>query len=31
MQAFMANQKNTGASIRNIETQVGQLAKQLAD
>jgi len=31
MQASMANQKNTEASIRNLETQVGQLAKQLAD
>ena len=31
MQASMANQKNTKASIRNLETQVGQLAKQLAD
>ena len=27
----MANQKNTKATIRNLETQVGQLAKQLAD
>jgi len=31
MQASMVNQKNTEASIRNLETQVGQLAKQLAD
>ena len=31
MQASMANQKNTEASIRNLETQVGQLAKQLAN
>jgi len=31
MQASMANQKNTEASIINLETQVGQLAKQLAD
>jgi len=31
MQASIANQKNTEASIRNLETQVGQLAKQLAD
>jgi len=27
----MANQNNTEVSIRNLETQVGQLAKQLAD
>ncbi|XP_019435443.1 PREDICTED: uncharacterized protein LOC109341924, partial [Lupinus angustifolius] len=31
MQMSMANQKNTDASIRNLETQVGQLAKQLAN
>jgi len=31
MQASLFNQKNTEASIRNLETQVGQLAKQLAD
>ncbi|XP_052734138.1 uncharacterized protein LOC128196675 [Vigna angularis] len=31
MQASMTNQKNTEASIRNLETQVGQLAKQLSD
>jgi len=31
MQASMNNQKNTKASIRNLETQVGQLAKQLVD
>jgi len=31
MQASLSNQKNTEASIRNLETQVGQLAKQLAD
>lgn len=27
----MANQKNTDAAIKNIEIQVGQLSKQLAD
>lgn len=27
----MAIQKNTGASIKTLETQVGQLAKQLPD
>jgi len=27
MQASMANQKNTEVSIRNLETQVGQLTK----
>jgi len=27
MQASLSNQKNTEASIRNLETQVGQLAK----
>ena len=27
----MTNQKNTEASIRNLETQLGQLAKQLSD
>ncbi|XP_058767248.1 uncharacterized protein LOC131640898 [Vicia villosa] len=31
MQLSMANQKNTDASIRNLETQVGQIAKQLSD
>ncbi|KAF1894131.1 hypothetical protein Lal_00004050 [Lupinus albus] len=31
MQASMTNQKNTEASIRNMETQVGQLAKQMAE
>ncbi|CAL0334640.1 unnamed protein product [Lupinus luteus] len=31
MQVSMSNQKNTDASIRNLETQVGQLAKQMAD
>jgi len=30
MQASMANHKNTEASIRNLETQLGQLAKQIA-
>ncbi|XP_050895675.1 UPF0329 protein ECU05_1680/ECU11_0050-like [Lathyrus oleraceus] len=27
----MANQKNTDASIKNLETQVGQIAKQLEE
>src|ERR1051325_7151044 len=31
MQASMANQKSTEASIKNLETQLGQLAKQLSD
>src|ERR1044072_5200968 len=31
MQASMANQKSTESSIKNLETQVGQLAKQLSD
>ena len=31
MPASLSNQKNTEASIRNLETQVGQLTKQLAD
>jgi len=31
MQASLSNQKNIEASIRNLETQVEQLAKQLAD
>ena len=31
MQMSMSNQKNTDASIKNLETQIGQLAKQLAD
>ncbi|XP_019433900.1 PREDICTED: uncharacterized protein LOC109340637 [Lupinus angustifolius] len=31
VQVSIANQKNTNASIRNLETQVGQLAKQMAD
>ncbi|XP_027903598.1 uncharacterized protein LOC114163487 [Vigna unguiculata] len=31
MQASLTNQKNTEASIKNLETKVGQLAKQLSD
>ena len=31
MQASMANQKSTEASIKNLETQMGQLAKQIFD
>ena len=31
MQVSMANQKSNEAAIKNLETQVGQLAKQLAD
>ena len=31
MQASLTNQKNTETSVRNLETQVGQLAKQLSD
>ena len=31
MQMSISNQKNTDAAIRNLETQVGQLSKQLAD
>ena len=31
MQASMANQKSTEASIKNLETQMGQLAKQLSE
>ncbi|XP_058734316.1 uncharacterized protein LOC131606046 [Vicia villosa] len=31
MQLSMSNQKNTDASIRNLETQVGQIAKQLSE
>ncbi|XP_019420653.1 PREDICTED: uncharacterized protein LOC109330831 [Lupinus angustifolius] len=31
MQMTMANQKNTNASLRNIEIQIGQLAKQIAE
>ena len=31
MQMSMANQKSNEASIKNLETQVGQLAKQLAE
>jgi len=31
MQASLSNQKNHEASLKNLETQVGQLAKQLAD
>src|ERR1044072_4620233 len=31
MQASMANQKSTEASIKNLETQVGKLAKQLSE
>src|ERR1051325_4910168 len=31
MQDSMANQKSTEASIKNLETQMGQLAKQISD
>ncbi|XP_058726409.1 uncharacterized protein LOC131597750 [Vicia villosa] len=31
MQAFMANQKSNEAAIKNLENQVGQLAKQLSE
>lgn len=31
MQVSMSNQKNTDASIKNLEMQVGQLAKQLSE
>ena len=31
MHATMTHQKNQEASMRNLETQVGQLAKQMAD
>ena len=31
MQESIANQKNTDASIKNLEVQVGQLAKQLSE
>jgi len=31
MQTSLTNQKNHEASMRNLETQVGQLAKQLAE
>lgn len=31
MQDSMTNQKNMEASIKNLETQVGQLAKELAE
>jgi len=31
MQVLLSNQKNTEASIRNLETQVGQLAKQISE
>jgi len=31
MQASLTNQKNQESSLRNLETQVGQLAKQLSD
>src|ERR1043165_2044073 len=31
MQASMANQKSTEASIKNLETQMGKLAKQISD
>jgi len=31
MQTSLTNQKNQEASLRNLETQVGQLAKQLAN
>ena len=31
MQMSMANQKSNDAAIKNLETQVGQLAKQLAE
>jgi len=31
MQASLSNQKNHEASLRNLETQVGQLVKELAE
>ena len=31
MQASMANQKSNEAAIKNLENQVGQLAKQLSE
>ena len=31
MQVSISNQKNTNASIKNLEVQVGQLAKQLSE
>jgi len=31
MQASLTNQKNREASLRNLETQVGQLDKQLVE
>jgi len=31
MQVSISNQKNTDASIKNLEVQVGQLAKQLSE
>ena len=31
MQVSMSNQKSTESAIKNLEVQVGQLAKQLAD
>jgi len=31
MQDFLSNEKNTKALIRNLETQVGQIANQLAN
>jgi len=31
MQVSMSNQKSTKSTIKNLEVQVGQLAKQLAD
>ena len=31
MQVSISNQKNTGASIKNLEVQVGRLAKQMSD
>jgi len=31
MQMSIQNQKNTDASIKNLEVQVGQLAKQVAN
>ena len=31
MQVLMSNQKSTESAIKNLEVQVGQLAKQLAE
>ena len=31
MQVFMSNQKSIESAIKNLEVQVGQLAKQLAE